>query len=65
MLTLFKNFGEAYYTPIIKLSRSILRDTMSRFEALDVFYNRTIVVFEMKKDLTAALEKYEIVVDNF
>ena len=38
---------------------------MAKFEAIDVFFDRTSVVSQMQIDLTAALEEYSVIVDNF
>ena len=65
VVELYKNFGEDYHVPIIKMARNTLRDTMAKFEAIEVFFDRSSVVSQMQIDLTEALETYSFLVDNF
>jgi len=54
-VALFRDWGKDYEDAFINISRNSLRDSMAKFEVLQVFYNRTDVEKELKTNLVAEL----------
>ncbi len=48
---LYAEYGLDYSDYFLKIARGVIRDTTSKYDALDFFYNRSIIDTEMKQSL--------------
>ncbi|CEL96652.1 unnamed protein product [Vitrella brassicaformis CCMP3155] len=58
VLALYYDFGENYEGIYARVSRDVLRDVASQYDAYDIFLNRTFVQQEMTRQLGASLDKH-------
>lgn len=64
-MDLYYKWGEDFLSPITRVAREALRDVMAEFDALEVFYSRTVVEASLRTQLTEALGPWHFQVENF
>lgn len=65
ILKLYFEFGTDYEAAYVKVARSVFRDSVSDYTAFELVNSRSLVEQSMRADITAALDKYEAIVENF
>lgn len=65
LITIFKTFGEEYQDAFVKIARSILRNVVAEYEAIDFFYERSTIESAMNVALTDELTLYKADVQSF